>query len=90
MGHLPAQPEARREPAEHSHRAPATAMNVVLQVLPHPAPETGQIRIVAEVGSRALPWGGAAVGGGERPTIQALEADSNSATPRGVETEAEE
>lgn len=33
-------------------------MNVVLQVLPHPAPETGQIRIVAEVGSRALSWGG--------------------------------
>lgn len=46
------------------HRAPATAMNVVLQVLPHPAPETGQIRIVAEVGSRALPWGGAAGGEG--------------------------
>lgn len=29
-------------------------------------------------------------GGGERPTIQVLEADSNPATPRGVETEAEE
>lgn len=66
MGHLPAQPQARREPCKHSHWAPATAMNVVLQVLPHPAPETGQIRIVAGVGSKALPRGGAAVGRGER------------------------
>lgn len=56
MGHLPAQPQARREPRKHRHWAPATAMNVVLQVLPHPAPEAnGQIRIVAEVGAGHFP-----------------------------------
>lgn len=46
--HLPAQPQART--CKHSHWAPATAMNVVLQVLPHPTPETtGQIKTVAEL-----------------------------------------
>lgn len=46
--HLPAQPQART--CKHSHWAPATTMNVVLQVLPHPTPETtGQIKTVAEL-----------------------------------------
>lgn len=63
--HLPAQPQARTY--KQSHWAPATAMNVVLQVLPHPTPETtGQIKTLAELRSKALPWGGAAGGRGQR------------------------
>lgn len=71
-------PSLGQGPASKSHWAPATAMNVVLQVLPHPTPETtGQIKTVAELSSKALPWGGAAGGGDKGQSVQASEADKH-------------
>lgn len=72
------QPISHKTPAcpasgRQSRRAPATAMNVVLQVLPHPTPETtGQIKTVAELRTKTLPWGGAAGGRGQRAERLAL------------------